>query len=312
MHVSILVATRDRPTELQRLFESFRSTRFRELEIHEQPTVDVVVVDNSSVPLGLDGEQLAEACGWPVSVVVEPRTGIPFARNTALRHRSSRADYAVFVDDDITVTPSWLEQLVLTAESTGADFVSGRYLARVPESTPAGLREALLGVRTPSHPHGTIVSSAPTGNLLITSAWLDSQAMWLDETFALAGGSDVEWTARSVDEGATIVHTDRAVTWHWLSAARASHRWLAERAFRVGYGHAELLMVRGLPRRRVLVRAVLLLGGAAVAVVRAVCRRDGTWRATVVTGPPAAIGWLGCGLGASRPQVYRRVTSEAR
>lgn len=208
MRISVLIATRQRPVELRRCLDSLGRTKFRQLR-GDDVKVDVVVVDNAAAPTGYRPDELSSRCGWPVRVFTQARTGIPFARNTAITNRHPEANVVIFLDDDMTVTPSWLEQMLIAFQTYEADFISGPSLPRLPPAISNRARVALGGLTNPRHPAGTILSWASTANLLITSDWLARQDPWLDESFGTSGGSDVEWTQRSIAEGATIVHVDR-------------------------------------------------------------------------------------------------------
>ena len=309
VRVSVLVPTRERPDELRRLLRSLSATRFRRLDPEDQ-FVDVVIVDNARPAHGYDANELTGLCGFPVRVVHEPRTGIPFARNTAIRHRAPDADVVVFTDDDMAATPSWLEQLLLAAERYSADFVSGPYLSRVPDSASERSRFLLQALRNERPVDGTALSAAATGNLLITVAWLERQETWLDERFGTSGGSDIEWTARLVREGATIVHADRAVSWHWLSEERTTLRWLGLRAYRVGYGQGERTLAAGRGRGQVLRRAAQEFTRAATSVIRHAVRRETEPRYAAEVSLAKIAGWAAAAAGLPRPRVYRHVTSE--
>src|SRR3989304_3999768 len=81
MNVAICVATYKRPIMLWRLLEGISRLTFRD----QQPQIRIIIVDN-------DVEQSArQVCDdwrlklrWPLDYQVEPRRGIPFARNKAL------------------------------------------------------------------------------------------------------------------------------------------------------------------------------------------------------------------------------------
>lgn len=98
---TVLICTYNRAGLLAETLESLRAVR----------TVrrwDIVVVDNNST----DGtrqvvESLAAAFPVPLVYVFEPRQGKSHALNTGLAH--ARGDVVVFTDDDVRVTPGWLD-----------------------------------------------------------------------------------------------------------------------------------------------------------------------------------------------------------
>ena len=74
---------------------------------------------------------------WQLVYAVEPRRGIPFGRNTAVR-TAGDVDFVAFLDDDETADPAWLVELLRVQRTTGADVVTGTVLP-VFEAGPAGV-----------------------------------------------------------------------------------------------------------------------------------------------------------------------------
>jgi glycosyltransferase involved in cell wall biosynthesis len=54
-------------------------------------------------------EELNAELPWPVRYEIEPRRGIPFARNRAVACVVDEADFVAFIDDYEEPMPSWLE-----------------------------------------------------------------------------------------------------------------------------------------------------------------------------------------------------------
>lgn len=85
--------------------------------------VEIIYVAYGVGPAKLEGIRslLAERGGQ----LIEGREWIPqnAARNLGLRHARSDAEYIVFIDNDVTVEPGWLEPLVACAIETGAGVV---------------------------------------------------------------------------------------------------------------------------------------------------------------------------------------------
>jgi GT2 family glycosyltransferase len=98
LSVSVVVCTRDRPDDLERLLRSLGDLT---VAAHE-----VVVVDNAPSS-GVTGPVVARFPG--VDYVAEPRPGLSAARNAGIR--ASTGELVAFVDDDVTVHPDWLWRL---------------------------------------------------------------------------------------------------------------------------------------------------------------------------------------------------------
>jgi len=71
---------------------------------------ELIIVDNASTD---NTHELTQnfAAGFPVHYIFEGQVGIPHARNAGLRAASG--DIVVFCDDDCSVEPDWLENLIL-------------------------------------------------------------------------------------------------------------------------------------------------------------------------------------------------------
>src|SRR6478752_5398141 len=107
--LAICIATHKRPVGLERLITDLQALTFVRCT---EPPIEIVVVDND--PAGSARAQcamLAQSSRWPLLYVSEPRRGISFARNAALRTAQSRqAQYIAFIDDDESPTPVWLDE----------------------------------------------------------------------------------------------------------------------------------------------------------------------------------------------------------
>jgi hypothetical protein len=100
--ISVMIVTRNR--------ESLLDLALKSLVNQERPPDQVVVVDNASS----DGTfQLARSFArqLPLTLVREETVGIPFARNTGLRHCTG--DLVAVMDDDCVAGERWLQELEL-------------------------------------------------------------------------------------------------------------------------------------------------------------------------------------------------------
>ena len=95
--VSVVVCTRDRPGLLRECLASLKALR---------PAADeVLVIDNGS----RDGATVTVAAEAGFELLREGRVGLNRARN--LGWRSARHDVVAYVDDDVLVTETWVQQL---------------------------------------------------------------------------------------------------------------------------------------------------------------------------------------------------------
>src|SRR5205823_6090125 len=109
-----------------------------ELEPSGQVLEKVVVVDNDAAGSARSVLESLNAYPWDLDYAVEPRRGVPFARNTAVA-RAEGTDFVAFIDDDEWAEPEWLAELLHVQSRTGADVVAGPVLPFFTEPPPPWL-----------------------------------------------------------------------------------------------------------------------------------------------------------------------------
>ena len=128
-HITVLIATCDRPESLARTLRSVLALRY--------PSFDVVVADNAAA-----GERTSELLrrdfpGAPIRFVHEPCRGLARAHNAGLRLVD--APIVAITDDDVLVDPAWLVHIV-AAFASSPDVMCVTGLIRAAElETPAQL-----------------------------------------------------------------------------------------------------------------------------------------------------------------------------
>jgi len=227
----------------------------------------VVIVDNDPEESGR-----SVAASWAqrgVEYVPEPRPGIAAARNRALLSAAG-ADVVVFVDDDETPDPHWLESLVDAWLEWGCAAVAGPVISSFSGPVAAWV-EACSTFRRPRLASGTIVGGAATNNLLLDLSVLARLDLRFDDRFGLTGGSDTMLTHTLVRRGQVIRWCDEAVMRETVPAERATREWVLRRSERTGnvwsrvkVSLAETSRERALVRVRLILRALALrsLAGA--------------------------------------------------
>jgi glycosyltransferase involved in cell wall biosynthesis len=102
MHVTVLIATRNRAPRLGRTLESLAASI-----VPNGVRWDVVVVDNGSTDATADVVgHVAQTSGIEVLRLWEPEAGVSRARNAGLR--AARGEVIAFTDDDVRVDRHWL------------------------------------------------------------------------------------------------------------------------------------------------------------------------------------------------------------
>jgi glycosyltransferase involved in cell wall biosynthesis len=220
--LTIAVCTKDRPQRLARLLRSIEAVRagseFRELE--------VLVVDNASVD---DATRRAAEGFAGVRCVREARTGLDFARNTALRE--ARGELIAYLDDDVVVDRGWLDGLwSVWRDHPDAGGYSGLVLplrldtpAQVAFEAAGGFRRGFARVQHGAehlanalHPVGvgvvgTGANMAFDRALVLALGGFDEA---LDTGAPLPGGGDLDMFYRVLRSGRGMVYEPRYAVFH--------------------------------------------------------------------------------------------------
>lgn len=225
LDVAVCVVTYRRPAPLARLLRSLQ-----QLHVPARCSTRVLVVDND--PDGSACEVVAAASG-PLAVAyeLEPRPGIAAARNRAV-DGARPCHLIVFLDDDMTVEPDWLTNMIDARRQYGADMVNGVVEPVLDAGHSPWVDPTLFARRR--HPTGTVLHHAATGGLLLDPGLADRLTPLFDESFGLCGGADTEMSRRAIRAGAKVVFSEGAVAYEHTPPPRATARWVLRRAFRLG------------------------------------------------------------------------------
>jgi glycosyltransferase involved in cell wall biosynthesis len=220
--LTIAICTKDRAKRLARLLQSLQrvteASRFRETEI--------LVIDNASVD-SATREAVAGFAG--MHYAFEPRAGLDFARNAALRHATG--DLLAFLDDDVVVDRHWLDGLYHAWEGCpGAGGFTGLVLpyrldteAQIEFEQRGGFGRGFEAKRfhaasadNPLHPVGAGILGAGCNmafdrSLLLALGGFDEA---LDTGAPLPGGGDLDIFYRVLRSGRTMVYEPRYAVYH--------------------------------------------------------------------------------------------------
>jgi len=267
------------------------------------------VVENDAEPRAR-AQVLAFAQGAPLPVhyALEPRVGLPQARNRLLAEaRGLSADALVFVDDDEEVAPDWLQRMTDYARAQDwRAVIQGRVAVALPEAVPDHLRPHL---ERKARTTGEALRTCASNNTLVPLRPVAEHGLSFDESRTTEGGEDTIFFAACREAGIPMLYCREAVVTETIPPQRASLRWLSARKFRVG-----LLMGSGLVagKRRSLAKSLFYLvksaGQMALAALLLVCwqrgRATGAWL--------QAMRSLGYGLGFGRLRTHPYRAPEAR
>ncbi len=265
MRIVIAIPTFRRPELLAALLAALPE-RIAELDPGDRAAV--LVVDND--PSGSAAATVA-SCPLPARFVVETGAGVAHVRNRALDEADNAlraigetgADALVFIDDDEVPEPGWLRSLVDTWRAYDCAAVMGT----VRSDLPADLDPWLVATgtfRRASHPTGTEMPAAATGNLLLDLARVRRVGARFDPRLSLTGGEDTLFTRALVRAGERIVWCAESVAVDTVVPERLTRDWARERAYMRGNAtvHIALMEATG-PARISVLRCGFALGGAA-------------------------------------------------
>jgi succinoglycan biosynthesis protein ExoM len=293
--VTVTIATFRRLDDLTTALESMADVRGID-------SVDVIVIDNDTTD---SARALVESFSHlPVADRSETAPGIAAARNAAL-DAGAESDWLVFVDDDETFDPGWLEALLDCGVSGNADIVAGPVITLYPESTPRWIVRGGFMQRS-RMPTGPLRRKRPaTNNVAVRMAyWRDAGRPRFDETFSVTGGSDTDFFSRLIGPNATVLWCDEAIVSEVLPRERANVRWILRRMVRLGNVDGRLRL-RSQSRLALVLAAVGRIGYGVVRTLGAVVTGRGVRRRDVgyIT---VGLGWIGAATGAL-VQEYRRL-----
>lgn len=179
---------------------------------------EILVVDND--PRASARETVSALDQPGVRYVHEPVPGIAAARQRGLLESAER-DVIVFLDDDLVPQPGWLPPLVDMWQQTGAAAVLGHVEYRL-----VGAIDPLVAAggfyRRRTHPSGTELTTAASGNLLLDVAQVRSLGVDFSPELGLSGGEDTLFSSQLSAAGGTIVYCAESVVVGELGPDRAN------------------------------------------------------------------------------------------
>ncbi|MEP3278464.1 MAG: glycosyltransferase [Stappiaceae bacterium] len=220
----IAVCTAQRPKMLQSCLESLDR-----LTIPKATELVVVVVENDAVPFftGSQAEDLKSALSIPVFFYHEERRGIPFARNCALEAALEHdPEWIALIDDDERAEPDWIEKLLAACAEHKAEVANGPVRRIYETPAPHWWKSQLLK----SRPTGTVITEAPTNNVLLHARIVrtDGLSLRFDERLTF-GSEDIDYFRRTHAAGVKMIWVDDAFVEEDIPASRVTSRRLLSR-----------------------------------------------------------------------------------
>lgn len=233
MLINICICTYKRPELLRACLGSLQKMQQPELT-----QLTVTVVDNDVEGSAQDVvESFKKTVRCKVVYQIEPRRGIPCARNRALDlSLEMLADSIVFIDDDETVRSDWFVELIKASEVYGRNsVVHGCVVSKLNDDVSPSI-SGLFNKKT--RKEGQQLSACATDNVLIPMSFVRAHKLRFDESKPLAGGTDTIFFTQASQLGVKIYQTNRAVVDETVPNSRSTLKWLIRRKFRAGLTEA--------------------------------------------------------------------------
>jgi glycosyltransferase involved in cell wall biosynthesis len=258
--VTVAICTKDRPGGVERLLQSLSAQAAAAPE--GSAGLEIIVVDNA--PSDERTRELT-ARRREVRYIREPRPGLDFARNRALRE--ARGEILAFLDDDVVVDRYWMAGLAEAwADNPDAACFTGLVLPLELETGAQILFEARGGFRRgfdrirygqvlpgnrlyPGRAgiFGTGANMAFRTDVVRHLGGFDEA---LDTGAALPGGGDLDMFYRIIRAGHALVYEPRFLVFHQHRREMAALREQYTRSWGYGFMCFVMKCVRTDPQRR--------------------------------------------------------------
>lgn len=232
--VSVCIASIGRPSLLATIKGVLACARPAGLAL------EIIVADDSRT-----GAALALVCCCEerehVRVVTSASRNISVARNACMA--KARGDYLAFIDDDEVPDTDWLNNLVLLAESSGADAVQGSVIGIYPRNSPDWADKLKPFDKTYGQA-GARIDVGSTCNLLLRRSSLLARSIEFSTGFGENGGEDTDLCYRLTASGGVIVSSPTAIVYEHVPLARLARGHLLRRYARGGHTYACVVLAR--------------------------------------------------------------------
>lgn len=241
--VSVVIPTYNRSDSLRDTLQSLRK--------QDVPAnfFEVIVVDNNSKDDTSATVEEAAALGpFKVHYLFESRQGISYARNSGIQ--KSQSPVIAFTDDDVLISPSWIQSLWNCFTETSAAAVGGRIERLWQCQRPAWYQEEIGGA----------LISQNLGGVRIRWQWAQRHMVGANMAFrrevfskwgyfredlgrrgeSLVGGEDRDMFQRLFRAGVSLYYEPQAIVYHKVEASRLSkdymRRWFWNIGETLGHG----------------------------------------------------------------------------
>ncbi|MEM8786021.1 MAG: glycosyltransferase [Pseudomonadota bacterium] len=169
----------------------------------------------------------------PVQYVIEPRRGIPFARNRVLTEALELgADYVAFFDDDEIPAPAWIDTLYRGLKQHNADVIGGPVRRTLNQGANRWV-DAADRIRLSKDDRKLLYNCVgSTNNCLFSMRLVRDLGLFFDEKFEHCGGSDSDFFTRSRLLGARHARVRDVLMTEQMPKSRQTLSWYMRRYYR--------------------------------------------------------------------------------
>jgi len=222
MQVSVIVCTYNRAGSMGRVLDSFRR-----LVVPEGTRWELLLVDNNSKDQTKDViDAFVARSGVPARYLFEEKQGLSHARNRGIL--AARGEIIAFTDDDVSVDPKWLANIIRGFEQTDASCVGGKILPVWEKRPPRWLQgelRAILALLDLGNER--IRLNAPTiwgANMIVRSSMFGKYGLF-DPTLGnsggkLYGGEETQFLSRLLEGGERVYYIPEILVHHYIPATR--------------------------------------------------------------------------------------------
>lgn len=139
MNISVIICTFNRSHNLADCLEHLKNQL-----VGEKLDWEIIIIDNNSTD---DTQNVVEdykkSSTLNIRYIFEGKQGLSYARNTGIK--ISKGEYLVFIDDDIKVSPNWLQSIYTSFKEQNCDAVGGRIHIDSDQRLPSWITPELYG-----------------------------------------------------------------------------------------------------------------------------------------------------------------------
>lgn len=194
----------------------------------------VVIVDNDAAASGRETvESFADNGRYNLIYVVEPRQGIPVARNRAMDTAPEDTNLFCFLDDDEWPVDNWLDSMLKVRAATGADCVYGPVEPVYPSNPPEYFVKSRVFERK-RNADGSRINYAASNNVMFDLPLFRQHNLRFEEKMRFTGGTDYLIFNKANRLGIKIFWANDALVYDIIPASRMTWKWLLQRQYRLG------------------------------------------------------------------------------